>query len=100
MVCKLPSARALSKARSEGALRENMAKADMSASGKEISVSPRRESGMLATPLRTKRKSASADRYLRPLGTTMDIVPPDMKTTRQQIVPTRGVFSHGGLRKG
>src|SRR6266508_1300156 len=38
LVCKLPSARSLSKARSEGDLRENMAKADIRASVKVISA--------------------------------------------------------------
>src|SRR6267143_4313713 len=83
MVCKLPSARALSKARSEGAWRENMAKADMSASAQAISVSLTRSSGRLAKPLCTKRKSASADRCFRPCGATMDITPPDMRTSNR-----------------
>src|ERR671923_624311 len=97
MVCKLPSARSLSKARREGAVRENMAKADMSASAKAISVSPTRESGRLAKPLCTKRKSASADRCFRPCGATMDITPPDMRTSNRFC---EGEFSHSSLRKG
>src|SRR4030095_1480095 len=76
MVCKLSSTRSLSKASREGALRENIANAAMSASGKEISVSSARSSGMRAKPFRTKRKSASAERCLRPLGATSDIVSP------------------------
>src|SRR5713101_7314513 len=69
----------LSKASREGDLRENMANADISASGKAISVSSVRASGMLAKPFRTKRKSASAERCLRPLGATIDIATPHVK---------------------
>src|SRR5262249_4885131 len=54
-----------------------MAKADMSASANEMSTSAGRSSGMLAKPLRTKRKSASAERCLRPLGATIDMATPD-----------------------
>src|SRR2546421_3548535 len=96
MVCKLPSARSLSKARSEGALRENMANADMSASVKEMSPSSQRESGMVAKPLRTKRKSASAERCVRALGATMDMGSPITRTTHRS---SQGVFSHRCLRK-
>src|SRR6266571_9375368 len=96
MVCKLPSARSLSKARSEGALRENMAKADLSASAQAISVSPTRSSGRLAKPLCTKRKSASADRCFRPCGATMDMETP---ITRRSKRSSQGVFSHLCLRK-
>src|SRR4029453_9574222 len=81
MVSKLPSARSLSKARSGGALRENMAKADMSASVKAMSVSLRRYSGMGAKPLRTKPKSASAERCLRSLGATIDMATLAMETS-------------------
>src|SRR2546429_6705288 len=81
MVCTCPAARSLSKARSEGAWRENMAKAAMSASAQAISVSPPRESGRRAKSLCTKRKSASADSYFRPCGATMDITPPDIRTS-------------------
>src|SRR5438105_2776300 len=96
MVCKLPSARSLSKARSEGALRENMANADMSASVKEMSPSSQRESGMVAKPLRTKRKSASAERCLRALGATMDRGNPLTRTSHRS---SQEVFSHQCLRK-
>ena len=48
MVFKLPSARCLSKASREGALRENMAKADISASSKGISPSSTSSSTMVA----------------------------------------------------
>src|SRR6266446_3557537 len=81
MVCKLPSARSLSKASKEGDLRENMANADMSASVKVMSVSLRRSSGMVAKPLRIKPKSASAERCLRPLGATIAMATPDRKTS-------------------
>src|SRR6266853_1372845 len=97
MVCTLPSTRSLSKASREGDLRENMATADISASGKAISVSSVRASGMLAKPFRTKRKSASAERCLRPLGATIDIAPPHVKAVHR--VSVRGILSHGGLRK-
>src|SRR5438132_9184099 len=96
MVCKLPSARSLSKARSEGALRENMANADMRASVKEISTSSPRGSGMVAKPLRTKWKSASAERCLRALGATMDMGNPITRTSQRS---SQGVFSHQCLRK-
>src|SRR5712692_10301411 len=89
MVCKLPSARSLSKASREGDLRENMANADMSASVKEMSVSLRRSSRMLAKPLRTKRKSASAERCWRPLGAIIDMSTPDMWTSNR--------FREGGI---
>src|SRR2546426_12682632 len=81
MVFKLPSVRSLSKARSEGDLSENIANADMSASVTEISVSLRRASGMVAKPLRTKRKRASAERCLRPLGATIAMTTLDRKTS-------------------
>src|SRR5467141_997962 len=97
MVCTLPSTRSLSKASREGDWRENMATADISASGKAISVSSVRASGMLAKPFRTKRKSASAERCLRPLGATIDIAPPHVKAVHR--VSVRGILSHGGLRK-
>src|SRR6266404_2167384 len=97
MVCTLPSTRSLSKASREGDWRENMANADISASGKAISVSSVRASGMLAKPFRTKRKSASAERCLRPLGATIDIAPPHVKAVHR--VSVRGILSHGGLRK-
>ena len=96
MVCKLPSARSLSKARSEGALRENMANADMRASVKEMSTSSQRGSGRVAKPLRTKWKSASAERCLRSLGATMDIGNPITRTSKRS---SQGVFSHQCLRK-
>src|SRR2546428_12010944 len=97
MVCKLPSTRSLSKASREGDWRENMANADISASGKAISVSSVRASGMLVKPFRTKRKSASAERCLRPLGATIAIAPPHVKAVNR--VSVRGILSHGGLRK-
>src|SRR2546428_11565586 len=78
---KLPAARSFSKARREGDLRENMANADISASVKEMSVSLRRSSGMVAKPLRTKPKRASAERCLRPLGATIAMATPDRKTS-------------------
>src|SRR2546427_5109391 len=52
---------------------------------------------MVAKPLRTKPKSASAERCLRSLGATIDMATPDMETSN---CPVRGVLSHGGLRKG
>src|SRR5215469_15245966 len=76
MVCKLPSVRSLSKARREGALRENMAKAAMSASVKEMSPWSRRGAGIVSKPLRTEAKSASAERCLRTCGATMDMEQP------------------------
>jgi hypothetical protein len=55
-----------------------MAHADMSASVQEISVSPPRSSGMVAKPLRTLRKRASAERGWRPFGATIDMATPLM----------------------
>src|SRR5919108_4612137 len=95
MVCKLPSARSLSKARSEGALRENMAKADMSASAKAIAVSPTRSSGKRAKSLCIERKSASAERCLRTGGAMMDMGNPVTRTSNRS---GQGLFSHRGLR--
>src|SRR2546428_7816049 len=92
-VCTLPSTRSLAKASREGDVRENMANADMSASVKEIPGSSARSSRMLAKPSRTKRKSASAERYLRPLGESIDSVPP---TCREQMLTVRDALSHGG----
>jgi hypothetical protein len=57
-----------------------MANADMSASVNEMSVSLGREAGMSAKPLRTKPKSAPAERYLRPLEATVDMAPPHYHT--------------------
>src|SRR5712691_2250349 len=91
MVSKLPSTRCVSKASSEGDLSENMAKADISASVKGISTSPPRSSAMLAKLLRTKPKSASADRCLRPLGATMDMTPPTMRTSNR--FSEKGIFA-------
>src|SRR5216683_6192111 len=96
MVDKLPSVRSLSKARSECALRENIANADISASVKEMSTSSPRGSGMVAKPLRTKWKSASAERCLRSLGATMAMGDPITRTSKRS---SQGVFSHRCLRK-
>src|SRR5712692_12725 len=81
MVCTLPSARSLSKARRDGDLMENMANPDISASVKEMSTSAVRGSGMFAKPLRTKRKRASAERCLRPFGAMIDMAIPIVKTS-------------------
>src|SRR5262252_3835296 len=96
MVCKLPSARSLSKARSEGALRENMANADMSASVKAMSPWARCGSGIVAKLLRTKAKSASAERCLRTLGGTLAMGHPITSTSHRS---NQGIFSHRSLRK-
>ena len=74
-----------------------MAKADMRASAKAISVSPTRSSGRLAKPLCTKQKRASADRCCRPCGATMDRTPPGMRPSNRFC---EGAFSHSPLRKG
>src|SRR5262245_28717991 len=58
-----------------------MANADIRASLKEISTSPPRSSGMVSKLLRTRRKRASAERCLRPLGATIAIATPDRKTS-------------------
>src|SRR6266853_1980994 len=83
IVPKLPSARCLSKASSDGDVSENMANADMRASGKERPASSQRWSGMVAKLFCTKRKSASAQRCLRCLGATIDIVNPITRTANR-----------------
>jgi hypothetical protein len=57
-----------------------MAHADMSASVHDMSVALGREAEMSAKPLRTKPNSASAERYLRALGATVDMAPPHEHT--------------------
>src|SRR2546427_903076 len=99
MVFKLPSARCLSKASRDGALSENMANADINASLKGISTSSTRSSAMVAKCSRSKRKSASAQRYLRPFGTTMDIATLNLTSSTCDIVPMRAVLWHACLRK-
>ena len=51
---------------------------------------------MVAKQLWTKGKSASAERYLRALGATMDIGNPITRTANRS---SQGVFSHRCLRK-
>src|SRR5712691_4584168 len=46
---------------------------------------------MVAKPLRTKLKRASAERYLRPLGATMDMTPPTMRTSNR--FSEEGIFA-------
>src|SRR5713101_7883370 len=46
---------------------------------------------MLAKPLRTKRKSASAERGVRPLGATIDMATPDIRTSN--CSSERGIFA-------
>src|SRR5215472_8311729 len=99
MVCKLPSARCLSKASRDGALRENMANADISASSRGISTSSTQSSAMLAKFSCSKRKSESAQRCLRPFGAAVDIAPFDMTSSKCEIVPMRDVLWHACLRK-
>src|SRR6516164_245934 len=99
MVCKLPSARCLSKASRDGALRENMANADISASSRGISTSSTQSSALLAKFSCSKRKSESAQRCLRPFGAAVDIAPPDMTSATCEIVPMRDVLWHSCLRK-
>ena len=67
-----------------------MAKADMSASRKEISVSSRRCSGRQATLLYPKRKSASAERCFRTCGAMLDMENPVTRTFKRS---SQGVFS-------
>src|SRR6266700_441518 len=99
MVFKLPSARCLSKASRDGALSENMANADINASLKGISTSSTRSSAMVAKCSRSKRKSASAQRYLRPFGTMMAIATLNLTSSTCEIVPMRAVLWHSCLRK-
>src|SRR5215831_5249668 len=99
MVFKLPSARCLSKASRDGALSENMANADINASLKGISTSSTRSSAMVAKFSRSKRKSASAQRCLRPFGTTMDIATLNLTSSTGEIVPMRIVLWPSCLRK-
>src|SRR6266702_2863377 len=99
MVFKLPSARCVSKASRDGALSENMANADINASLKGISTSSTRSSAMVAKCSRSKRKSASAQRYLRPFGTMMAIATLNLTSSTCEIVPMRAVLWHSCLRK-
>src|SRR5712691_9046026 len=46
---------------------------------------------MLAKSLRTKRKSASAERCVRPLGATIDMATPDIRTSNHSS--ERGIFA-------
>jgi hypothetical protein len=75
-----------------------MANADISISVKTMSVALRREAGMAAQPLRTKPKSASAERGLRPLDATRAMAwhPP---TGRYPLMPVPSVLPHESLRK-
>jgi hypothetical protein len=59
--------------------RENMAKADMSASLREILTSPERCSAMSAKPLRSLLNKASADRCLRNVGAPLAIAASHVK---------------------
>src|SRR5919202_3305217 len=76
---KLSSARSLSKASNDGALSENMAKADIRASDKGMSGVPGRWSPRVAKALRTKANRASAERDLCTLGAAIAIETPDGK---------------------
>ena len=114
MVFKLPSARCLSKASREGALRENIANADISASSKGISTSSTSLSAIVAKSS-SKRKSASAQRCLRPFGATMDIAAPNLTSstcsrsdegrivafmfTKSQLEGWRGYWDLSALRE-
>src|SRR5712691_4302296 len=51
---------------------------------------------MWSKPVCTSRKSASAERCLRPLGATIAMATPDRKTSR---CSDEGLLSHRGLRK-
>src|SRR5712691_9584006 len=59
---------------------------------------------MLARPLRTKRKSASAQRYLRSLGATIDmanlIMRPSKGSSQRRIVAWMFTKSQLGDRRG
>src|SRR6266478_8121203 len=59
---------------------------------------------MLANPLRTKRKSASAQRYLRSLGATIDmanlIMRPSKGSNQRRIVAWMFTKSQLGGRRG
>src|SRR5438132_12371233 len=52
---------------------------------------------MSAKPLRTRSKSASADRCLRPLGATIDMATPDPKTSNGFSV--QGIFAWGFTKR-
>jgi hypothetical protein len=71
-----PAGRSWSNARRAGDVREHRANADRSAALHDMSVSLGRAAGMSAKPLRTNPQSASAERYWRPLGATVDMDPP------------------------
>src|SRR5438093_8495560 len=52
---------------------------------------------MSAKPLRTRSKSASAERCLRPLGATIDMATPDPKTSNGFSV--QGIFAWGFTKR-
>src|SRR5256885_5468062 len=52
---------------------------------------------MSAKPLRTRSKSASAERCLRPLGATIDMATPDPKTSNGFSV--QGIFAWGFAKR-
>src|SRR5262249_24087032 len=89
---------------SDGDFSENMAKADMSALVKAFSGSPLRGSGMAAKLLRTKRKRASAERYLRSLGATIDMANlirrPSKGSSQRRIIAWMFTKSQLGGRRG
>ena len=91
IVPQWPSTRCVSKASRDGDVREHMANADMSASVQDISVSPPRSSAMLAKPLRTKPKRASAERCVRPFGATIDIATPRVSLSDRSR--KKGIFA-------
>src|SRR5262244_3099508 len=63
MVFKLPAARCLSKASRDGALRENMANADISASSQGISTSSTQSSAMLVKFSCSKRERIGTEMF-------------------------------------
>jgi hypothetical protein len=83
IVPTFPAPRCVSNASSDGDGRENRAQAAMSASGKDLSGSLRRYSGMAATPRRSTLHRASAERGWRCLGATSAMVTPDRKTAHR-----------------
>src|SRR2546428_12373656 len=69
-----------------------------------IARSPKNPMETLATPdgrrqFQGDTQSASAQRYLRPFGTTMDIATLNLTSSTCDIVPMRAVLWHSCLRK-
>ena len=76
-----------------------MAHAAISASLKGIPTLATPSTAIGAQLVCRKRKRASAPRWLRPVGATMDLATPTLTSSTGEIVPRRNVWWHACLRK-